>query len=158
MTHISTTHFTNVHEAYFNSIFSSTYENYRLLIRYRTANAGGQWLAYKLASSGVAASESVRWHGYDAGSYVIQDTTFGMFGNLAHYNNPGFMVVDICSPFKTRYTTSSSDCIKYQGQASQLLSIHQSNGSFDGIQMFIRDAYAYPFVVDATISVYGYKD
>jgi hypothetical protein len=140
-----------------NNVFSSTYQNYRIVCNGTVANNAGS-LQFRLRVAGVDSSTA-----YNRQRLNVSSTTFtgaratnqtaGEAGGFAQTYNNG-ITIDTFSPFEAKTTvfscwgTDSRDNV--QIEISQ--NIHTATTSYDGIT-FIGNGGN----ITGTFSVYGYK-
>lgn len=150
---ISTTSMSAVSSQSINSVFSSTYDNYRILInattltgtlqmRFRVSGSDNSTSNYKMDLYGTALWTDSTYSGY-------RESGSTNFNNIAE-SSPASISLDIMNPFATQKTflhgqTSQNDRGRsYQG-------IFDATTSFDGFTLLPGTN------ITGTVSVYGYN-
>ena len=162
---ITTSTFSAVSSVSINNCFTSTYENYRIVMNFISTSAGVQ-LRCRLRSagtdnSGTGAYESAIFRITAVNStqiaYSAADTTGYLMDQDA--NGYGHAILDISSPYSAVYSRLSINgagglsgtaigCNYVGGFA------HRVNSSFDGITLYLGSGTA----ITGTVRVYGYRN
>mgnify|MGYP007073085241 CR=1 FL=1 len=151
---ISTTTFSGVATQSFNNVFSTTYDNYKILVKITGSTSTA--LNFRLRVSGTDTSTNYYW----AGNYQRYDQTTesgengnnvaqGQIGGLQSVR--GFHVVEINQPFLATPTQYSS--LGFDAEYKRHYAGAQSGStSFDGITLIALSG-----TMTGTVSVYGYN-
>ena len=162
--------FTSQSSVSLNGVFSSKYQNYRIVINTLGAGAGGGGFGnrIRLRASGTDNSASnYRYAGYGLGDasasaiFKVQSngTTTSFLLEAASSQAYSYKVIDVFMPFDTQNTS-----IQYQGMYLEntpqffgydMGGIMSVTTSYDGFTFFTSDAGT---SLTGTIRVYGYKD
>jgi hypothetical protein len=161
LTLITTQTFTNVASVDINSIFSSTYDNYRIVVMLNSANdtAGTGYdenMGFKLRTvSGVATGAFP----YRVGSFGAKDAIFVWRQPFGVSTATTFAQMDIFSPFlsePTRYTVNGLEH-QTQFQYTGHFSGTSVTSSWTGLSFFGNsDTYGGVITCTGRIYVYGY--
>lgn len=148
-----------------NNCFSSTYENYRVVLNYISTSAGVQ-LRMRMRSAGTDNSTA---SSYEMAVYRVTATNVAGMAYAAadagailmdqDANGYGHAIVDLSSPFTAVYTRASLNgagglsgtavgC-NYTGGFA-----HRVNSSFDGFSLYLGSGTA----ITGTVRVYGYRN
>jgi hypothetical protein len=144
-----------------NSIFSSTYDNYKIVIE--TNASTGTYLNFRLRLSGTDASGA----NYDWGFYNVTDggTPFALAGSgatSASVLRPSasfrsMTSFTICNPAIARPTVSSGTLSYNDGSTKAVAGVmghvHSLSTAYDGLTLFPASG-----TITGTVAVYGYKD
>jgi hypothetical protein len=155
--------FTGATSLSLNNVFSSIYQNYRIIIRIIT-NTNSTSLLYRLRASGTDNTANSYFFG---GSFARTSGATGAFsgssassGSISWINGAAVgamsMSVDLYGPAISNFTTGQS--VSMGGDGTSLAGIfvghnHQVASSFDGITIL-------PVIgnISGTIQVFGYND
>lgn len=157
--------FTGATSITLNGVFSSAYQNYRIVINtLKNGVTANDALQARYTVGGVAASGT----NYSSGAAAFT-TAAASLQNLGGDSVTSFYVnriydastyhsatLDICKPFEATWTTHTGLAIGRTVSANQFIllgGIHQQSISYDGIYI-----YATANAVSGTITVYGYND
>ena len=152
--------FSGISSISLNGCFSSTYENYRIIIR--ASHPSGEYLNARLRSSGTDNTASsyqynsqqafnTSWTALRAGA---ASATIGDFGYF-HSTSAG-LFCDISGPALTAPTSWIYTGSYFTGTTHSSLygaTIHSASTSFDGITFYPLSS-----TITGTIRVYGYKN
>ena len=160
---INTTSFSAASSAVVNNCFSSTYDNYRLLINLSTTSGAGNAITIQWRSSGSNATGN---------DYIFSFT--GLQSNSTTYNYAGggngstgvaesglsgvpvFSVVDIYGPFLTQQTnyTAQFQCVTTGtvNRVAQGGGRHGLGNSYDGFSLAVAAG-----TITGEIKIYGYR-
>jgi hypothetical protein len=151
-----------------NGVFSSLYDNYKIIMSVDTPSAGyDQYVRVRVASTGSApeASSVYRMAGYQSysdgptvGTASFQTTSTGLdllaTGGPAHQNVPGSM--EIFGPAKVGYTHFqwlSYVAVNPEYYGRYEIGKHSISASYDGIYFYTTNSTA----MGGTVRVYGYN-
>ena len=163
MTLINTTSFSGVASQSFTSIFSSTYDNYRIVVNIsgNSANDGDQFLRLRLASTDATTnyqySSFIKTATGTDQSFNSTTPTYIKLGAQDNASAQGQAYsVDIISPFLAQYTkfncnvTLQTDAGAWCGGVIAGLNYNQT--SYDGFTLHTQNG-----TFTGTASVYGYN-
>ena len=155
LVHIRTQTFSDVSSVALNNVFSSKYDNYRLMLR--ASSDGNKNVQYQLRVGGFDNEESTyRQQRFGANNGTIltnqMNTSTPAFGDLG--NGISIVVCEISGPFLPQ-TTSLVSSGNYNTDsivhAMNYYGSHETAASFDGIKMFISTS------MSGSVSIYGYS-
>jgi hypothetical protein len=164
LTLINTTSFSGVTAQSFNNVFTSAYENYRVLIR-GTSNTSVQTIQFRLRASGTDASGA----NYDRMGLQTQNTantltamnqnaqtTLGLF--IIDNANPTFTgySLDIIGPQLARVTNILAQGTQVESGLVYHRSVggtHSLSNAYDGFSLINAGSVNFA----ATVSIYGYN-
>jgi hypothetical protein len=149
---ISTTSFSGVSSQPINDVFSTTYDNYRILInattltgtltmRFRVAGADSSAASYKMDLYGTTLWTNSAYGGY-------QESGSTLFNVMAE-SSPASISLDVLNPFATQKTF-------LHGQTSQNDRGRSYQGIFDATTSFTGFSLIPTTNITGTVSVYGY--
>jgi len=169
LTLINTTSFSAVTSQSINDVFSTTYDNYRIVANILGAGAGGGGFANRLrlrVSGADNTASNYRYAGYGLND-ASADSIFKVQSNglatsflleAASSQSIAYKVIDVFSPFKTENTS-----INYQGMYVEsnakffnynMGGVTSVTTSYTGFTIFTADAGT---TIEGRISVYGYN-
>ena len=165
LTLINTTTFSAVSSQSINNVFSSTYQNYRIVFSGGvSASATGGTISMKMRVGGVDNSSAV----YNYAGLAMAATSAGLTASsqtstiigYASFNstdsNWGTFVMDVIKPFTTSWTHffSQSNGVNASNQDAWLSlgGNHRATTSYDGFTISFLSA------TSGTIRVYGYQN
>ncbi|MFY9325107.1 MAG: hypothetical protein WAO29_01435 [Candidatus Nanopelagicales bacterium] len=138
-----------------NNIFSSTYDNYKILWNISTATVGGN-LTYRMRLSGTdnsASTYNFSGIGQESGTTLTTTNISQTSGKIGEYStDTASYSIDIFSPFLAQYTELVSIGGRYSRRCYTLYSSHGTASSFDSISLIFSAGN-----LTGTASVYGYK-
>jgi hypothetical protein len=155
---LNTTSFSAVSTQSINNVFSSTYDNYRVLvsmtgttndqanIRWRVAGADAAGANYNYARIGIVTSSI-------SGSTTVSDTVCGI-GNFANAER-SFITMDVFNPFlaaTTQYASMSNQRQQSDFRLYNYSGSHNLNTSYTGFTISAATGN-----LTGTISIYGYR-
>jgi len=156
----NTTTFTNVSALSLNGCFSSTYDNYRIMVDFSAASGSGVFPSLRLRVSGTDATtgyeQSLFLSAAAAHSYVNPDgTTLWSVGYFSTGDvNEASCNAEIYKPFLARITSSQVNLFQATGNlAGFSYGYHNAATSYDGLTLLISSG-----TISGKIRVYGYKD
>ena len=170
LVHINTTTFTNVSSQSINSVFSSTYKTYRVIIRLEDANST---FSMKLRASGTdkSADYSYAIYGWDSGSSGV-NSNYNWYNGTATssmvlmptYINEGgtaatIISLDINQPFASGLNTVLTGTAGYNRTNPNpmvnafIAAKLEVTGSYDGFTLIGGDS-----STTGSVSIYGYKE
>lgn len=150
----------------FNNCFSSTYDNYRIVIDDFQPSIGSNALNYRLRSSGTDNSSTEYWGTYtgryddgsDAGAqYQLQTSgQTGIFNSLTTIPI-GSAAFEVIAPFMSQRTMMTGTAILYNGKygTRQFMSVHGLTTSYDGITFLLNGS---GNITKVRIRIYGYRN
>ena len=158
LVHIATQSFSAVSSVSLNGVFTSAYENYKIIIN-GTASTNIDFL-YRLRNSGVDASGA----NYSTQRLVVDNTsvsatraTGATSGEITSIlTTQTGMEVEIYSPqlsVPTRFVTQSGDSLSSNPRVNYNVSLHSLSSGYDGVTMFPSTGN-----ITGTIRVYGYAN
>jgi len=152
--------FTGVTSVSLNSVFTSTYDNYRLILTNLTADAS-RIVNYRLRASGTdsSANSYAYQYGYfsssSTGGSRTGPTTAGAIG-YANTSAGCFYALEVAQPQVAQYTTANSLGVYAYGSSNLdsvwYTSVFQATNQFDGITIYSAGT------ISGTLRVYGYKN
>ena len=158
LVHINTTTFSAVSSVSIDNVFTSTYDNYRLVMSLAGSSAASNGAYIRLrSSSSDAVTNYLATILYINSSYVSADMTtqfnLGAIGNWT-----AVISLDISSPFLTAPTNINGLCggITSDYHTGFFGGQHTASTSYDGFTAF-TDAVG-SNVITGTIRVYGYRN
>lgn len=148
MTHIVTTNVTATNSATFDNVFTSTFDNYRILVD-GVPTAGTPVLNYRLRSGGTsdstANSYSTQYLYANNTVFTIARTTgdagaFGNFGTEADVAN--FAVIDLLEPALVAETSHLARIAYPSGGMGWIRTtgVHNQVAAYDGIIIYLQSA------------------
>ena len=158
-TKINTTTFTTVASQSFNSVFSSTYQNYRII--FNVVGSTATDLRLKMRVGGTDNSASYYWlitgfrdtgGGYQAST--AGDTSAAI--NIISSQLRQQIVLDICRPFEAQETSITGKSVGQDGTSGIFLNpsaFHAVNTSYDGFSLIPAAG-----TITGTVRVYGYAN
>jgi hypothetical protein len=162
---IAKTTFSGATSASFNDVFTSTYNNYRLLIQLDSTSGNNQPVALRLRVSGTDSSANYN----SATSYNSGTDTPYAYRNLSgtdefrlpeiddNYSNEWYSSIDLYSPQQTRKTgfISSSYASTLSGNAAYEMTtgVHTSATSYTGFSLVSATGN-----LAGTVWIYGYEN
>jgi hypothetical protein len=159
LTLINTTSFSGVSSQSLNSIFSATYDNYKILFQGTiSSSAELNWRGRTAGSDNTNSDYSLRTFGFGrdatSGLTASNSVSSGRIGTIAATSNKAD--ITIFDPFASRSTSlisffnnGSGDDFGYFQYVG---SFFDQNTSFDGITIFPASG-----TITGTVSVYGYS-
>jgi hypothetical protein len=156
---VNTTTFSAVSSVSVNSCFTSTYDNYRIIITCTAATTADFGTTLRLRVSGTDNSSSnYAWSGVYATSGATGTEGGGTgqssFKTGAGYNTGLITVVDVLNPFASNYTSYLE-----LGVRPNEAGIRTHGGSFNATTSFDGFTFAPASgTVTGTVRVYGYKN
>ena len=161
---LNTTSFSAVASQAINSVFNSTYDNYKVMIDINTASSDAS-LTFRLRVSGTDAATNYDWAVYGwnlgtnvvAGARVLADTSlFAAEVDTAVSGHQSSIVWDITSPNKADRTNFIGSAYYYQTGGQKItLAIngqHTTQTAYDGFNLIASAGN-----ITGTVSVYGYN-
>lgn len=153
--------FTGVTTVSLNGVFSSTYDNYRIIIG-NTASTGANLLIRLRASGTDNSSANYAWSGtYTSSTSAAYngETGPGSTSWAVGYSESGMQcntIIDVCSPFATNQAIYFANNLRMSGSVSS--ENKRSGGmtvttSYDGLTLFAASG-----TITGSIRVYGYKN
>ena len=164
LVYINTLTLSSVATGSINSVFSSTYQNYRLVIRSGAASANtALFIQFRAgATAYTTADQDYGLVGINmatgAADNASSGTAVGMYiGNVPTTAGRHLAIVDITNPFETTFTVSSIDAI-FQDSGGALSrrggGIVPTSTSYDGFQITTNGAPT----VSTVCRIYGYRN
>jgi hypothetical protein len=153
--------FTSASAISFNGCFTSTYQNYSIIVNYDSASATGYQL-FRLRANGTDNSTS---NYYSSGLYNVSSLAtpsgeiFSGTGATIKYMestaNDSFTKIDISNPQLTKKTVYSSINVRYSSVSVNYTNMGAFNGTtpFDGITFYPSSG-----TITGTIKIYGYRN
>ncbi len=149
----------------FNNVFSSTYDNYRIMIDGYQPSAALQALNFRLRVGGVDASGADYYYSF-VGNYVdgTSTATIGSAvtsGTTGIYNSTNSLnianaSIDVIRPYKAERTFFTCSGSLYNSQFGSRFGMNEHNltTSYDGFTLFNS---ASGNITKITVRVYGYR-
>ena len=164
LTLITTDSFTNVTTKSINNAFSSTYENYRIMIRLTGQSVTDVNYDFRFRS-GITDRTSSYYHGgfynyinsASLATWAANNTSSVLLGNGLSGSNYTFFILDIFTPY-TSSTVTTFTCQSFSRDLTSYYSGFRSGfvdttTSFDGFSIYLNKA----FGCDGYVSIYGYN-
>lgn len=157
---ISSQSFSAVSTVSVNNCFSSTYENYRIVLAATGTTGSTTPARFRMRVSGVDASGTDYYIAgyYDAtggsGRLYTSSQTSANMGDFADYI--GAMTFDVYRPFsavRTAYTSLSSAWGSVTASGVYANGLHSVAASYDGITIFPTSG-----TLSGTLRIYGYRN
>jgi hypothetical protein len=157
LVHIETQTFSAVSAVNFNSVFSSTYDNYRIVATINSSNNAAVSIRLRLATTDNTTSnyqfQRLEVSGTSVSGARSTNQTSSVIASPGAGNN--FFVSDVANPFLTTPTLFATKTNAVGNTTGiyfyDTVSGHNVSSSFDGIT-FITDA-----AQSGAISIYGYR-
>ena len=162
LVHINTTTFSGVAAVNFNNVFSSTYDNYKILINaVATNNVTGHLIRFRLSgtddSNALYQRQNLAVDGTGVTAARTTNQTSAFFGDLIGTDRD-FIVVEVSAPNLARNTAYYLEQIRRYGTTSassvKLVGGHTSTTQFDGFSYIITGS---GITMSGEASVYGYR-
>ena len=169
LVHINTTSFSGVASQSINDVFSSTYDNYKVITIVNNSTTSAIGLSLRLRNSGTDNSaNNYRWSGTStldnsatptpsgSGSNGLTSSfNIGASSSVAGFT--GHIITEITNPFETIHTTESSLSVFYDQTATRGATALRSGlisvtTSYDGFTIFPASG-----TITGTVTIYGYK-
>jgi hypothetical protein len=165
LTLISTTSFSGVTSQAINDVFSTTYDNYRILVKLDATASGNIGVDWRLRVSGADNSSAVYGVTTNYGYQSINASGFEVNGGFAatawgrlvtcSTNGGGMTSIDIFSPFLATQTLAYGHSVEFDSNTGAVRFSkgwrHNSATSFTGFSALSSGN------MTGKISVYGYK-
>ena len=163
MTLINTTSFSAVASQSVNDVFSTTYQNYRIVLNISSQNTAGNAVNMRLRVSGSDASTNYFTYSYHTrtslGAIGADNGNPGSFFWVG-YANPTYPtagVTDMYSPFETRRTVGTMQFMG--GDSSTFLGsqggfVHDTSASYTGFTILAASG----GTITGNVRVYGYNN
>jgi hypothetical protein len=155
LVHINTTSFSAVSSVSLNDVFTSTYDNYRIVVS--SAFSSDQSLRARLRLSGTDASGTTYYYQRVTGSGSTAASTgessIGHFyfgdcsGNLSAWS------IDMFNPAKASETQTLTLNVRGNNSIQTVSGVHTTATAYDGITFFPTSG-----TMTGTIRVYGYQN
>lgn len=164
---VATSSFTTASTVSVDGCFTSTYDNYRILLRYASSNATQSALYIRLRGAGsdnsaasynsqelLAYSTTVNGNAYNAATAWTGGMPVSNSTSLADT-----LAMDIYGPALAEYTNMHTHNYGYQSNVSQWVirtsgHQHQVATAFDGFSFYLAASYN----ITGTVRVYGYRN
>ena len=147
----------------FVGCFSSTYDNYRVVVQTVKTSASADISIRMLEGSTPLANNSYIWtnFGYNNNGVLINQVSAGLvssiFSGLSIYSTgiQGSLVFDINTPFLVKNTILMGQSVGYDGVwlSKTLFGLQQDDQSFNGIRFTTLGAPT----MTGTVTIYGYR-
>lgn len=161
LVHINTTTFTTQSTVSINNVFTSTYDNYRILMNI-TAASTGLVITSRMRVASVDNSAAI----YDtmaiglnnATAFSARDPILTSF-NICSTNSPVSVSIDVYNPFLTQNTVFQAFTgpnVEQTGVSNRMdlrANIHRTATSFDGVTFAPSSG-----TISGTIRIYGFKN
>jgi hypothetical protein len=157
LTLITATTFTASSTINVNSCFTSTYENYRVMISFSNLNASAVTMRYRTATTDNSSATYVsrQWQVSDASAAATRGSNATSIA-IDTGNTYGAITLDILSPQKTMRTFSFSNSQAFASSASGIGVT--GAGMFDNTTVFDGFSILGSANMTGTLRVYGYKN
>lgn len=143
-----------------DNCFTSTYENYRIVIKYNSATAGYPAVYINWRASGSTAATATYAQMGTGRTSANTDTAYGSSGATNAYvgSIPGSLSFDVFSPANSAVqTTTLGQSNFYDGTNFAMRNtgtFHNVTAAYDG---FLLTAASSTFTTNLTVRVYGYR-
>jgi hypothetical protein len=150
--------FTTVSSISLNGVFTSTYDNYRIVATFVTSTNSLQMsFRYRVGGSDNTGATSYSTRGGDQGSFVSAAADTSSFPIVNGYTGGNFLTMESLNPFASQYSLGSFDSISATVAVAATARfgslVHTSTTSFDGFTIFIASG-----SFTGKLRVYGYKN
>lgn len=145
-----------------DSVFTSTYTNYYMVVNYTTAGSGDN-LCFRLRTGGTSAITNYNWQQFELGGSTFNNArnTASTFARFAIWTNGDYKssaIVSIQRPQNATATTYLSQVATALGgyttpYMSQYFGNHSTATSYDGIEIFTETA----STTTGNYAIYGYS-
>ena len=141
--------------------FTSTYDNYRIVISNITVSLGGQLQGRMLSGTSPLSTNtyetqrlSVQSSTITAGGTAGVPTNVGYIGftSTEASGGAGFATIEIANPMLSRYTTWEASSVNQNAYIDINYAIVKNTTAYDGFQLRISAG-----TFDGTATVYGYR-
>jgi hypothetical protein len=159
LVHLNTTTISGQTSVAISNIFSSSYDNYRLVLD-GTVAGSNSYIAMQLAGSTTGVYDYMGWETYrsagvaNSGTNTVAAATSFRIGNF--YTQGGGFSVDLYRPFTNTRTayTSNSTSTNADGSGSTFLwgGMHRTIASYTGMTLLADSA------LTGTLRIYGYRN
>jgi hypothetical protein len=155
---LGTVTFTGASSVSLNSVFSSAYENYRILINITTATAATDLQMQLLASGTPLAANynSGYWYkqlgaGAFLSSYQSALSTW-LIGGVANSSTTGdIVIIELSNPFASKYKSYFANATRHDDYVWSVGGKNNTITSYDGLRILVGSG-----ALSGTVSVYGY--
>ena len=147
----------------FVGCFSSTYDNYRIVVQTVKTSANADIAIRMLTGSTPLTNNSYVWSNFGSnnGGATINEVSAGLvssiYSGLAMYSTSiqGSLIFDINTPFLVKNTILMGQSISYNGAwlSKTLFGLQQDDQSFDGIRFTTLGTPT----MTGTVTIYGYR-
>jgi len=156
LVHIETQTFSAVSGVSFsNDVFSSTYDNYKIMWNMSTATSGGN-LTFRMRAAGSDNSSALyNWSaiGRESGTTLAESDIAQTSGKIGEYSTDvASYSIEIFSPFLAQYTEIATLGGRYSRRFYPFYCSHGMASSFDSISFLFSSGN-----LTGTASLYGYK-
>lgn len=158
LVHINTTTISAQTSVSFSNVFSSSFDNYRLVLECTMASGG--YVTLQLAGSTTAVYDYQGWEAFrsggtaGSGNNTTGAATHFRIGNF--YAQGGGCSVELYRPFTTSRTayTSNSGTTNADGSGSTFIwgGMHRTSASYTGFTLLADNA------LTGTLRIYGYRN
>lgn len=149
-------------ETFINNVFSSAYDNYKILINVYSSSVGDQ-VRMRLQNSGTSSTAS-----YYTQHPYLDNTVSGGWNNdgdnnvsyfrIAHPNNgstqPDICTLDILAPNIARHTIVTGHCIQDSRYSRIFLAAHKVSTAYSGLSFHSVNG----GTITANVRIYGYRN
>ena len=154
LVHINTTTFSAVSSVSLNNVFTSTYENYRLLMNATGTNSGGISARMRVGGVDNTANSYNRQNIIAAGGSIFGGSALSNLGEIGQIKtNQSTYVMEFQRPAIIDNTFMQQLGTDGQVQISWYVFAHSVAAAFDGLSIFPNAG-----TMTGTIRVYGYKN
>lgn len=157
---LNTTSFTSASTLSLQSVFTDSYENYRLQLNIDGISGTSRYMNWQLMSGATVQTALEYYWGYQGvryGTVTTQSTNGGETSALAVLyggNNATGVYMNIFNPKKNQTTTVHGGQTGHDGGNISYMDFgwyHANTGSYDGIKLWFSVA------ASGTVRLYGYK-
>jgi hypothetical protein len=161
LTLINTTSFSGVTSQSFNSVFSATYDNYKILFT-KASIATASAIRFRLRASGTdnstASSYVRRGYGSDVPSGLYNQTesttSWYCFSASTSTTAQSFQTIELYNPFIATETQMTSTQLEKNGNTGSMqIAFHDQTVSYDGFTVFSTAGHN----IAGTISIFGFN-
>lgn len=155
--HIITQSFTSVSSVNINNCFSSTYDNYRILIDISARTSAPYALRFRMRSAGSDSSSGYTWRiTNNYGTSLVQENTTSATYMEIQAAGLGATTLDLLAPNIARPTKFFWHAMNLDGSTTNFsvgTAAHTTSSAYDGITVFSDSG-----TVTGNIRIYGYEN
>ena len=163
LVYLSSGTFSGATTASISSVFSATYDNYKLVL----SNVQAASSSLYLITMNMRATSTDATTAYDSGlngmlwsgsadNYGLTNSTFALIGTSSN-SGDGSIAIDICRPFIADSTTATIQCASYFGTYTGAFR-HATATSYNGFTLGSFRLGSSAVAISGTWKLYGYKN